>query len=437
MIFKNVAWQLAEKIIRLSATIVVSALVARYLGPEGFGKFNYINAIIAIILVVTSLGLNRILVRESTHCVSEIDHNILVSTAFFLRLISSVLFFLIISFFMIFFNADEDIFYIIPLASIIFVSFDVIDYHLQGQSIFKVATTCRVIGFAFASLLRVYFVFTESKISYFYLTILVEYAITGVLIYITSQNKYKNKTNISLRLFSSKKAKTLLNESWPEIIAGFGAITFMKMDQIMLQYLQGDTSVGIYSAATRISESWYFIPTAFVAAIFPVLMKKYNENESDNRKDEVMENISCVMSILVWLSIFAAIFTNLFGGNIIDLVYGSQYSESATILKLHIWAGVFLCMGITSGSWLVAEKRLKLNLYRNLSGLALNFILNIFLIPIYGTVGAAVATILGLAMAFFVFDLFHKELRKMFFLKIQSFSPFRLVKSIQYLLKIK
>ncbi|WP_054953938.1 oligosaccharide flippase family protein, partial [Citrobacter amalonaticus] len=64
MVLKNIVWQLFEKIVRLTLTVFVSALLARYLGPNGFGQYNFLNALISIALVVTSLGFNRILVRE-------------------------------------------------------------------------------------------------------------------------------------------------------------------------------------------------------------------------------------------------------------------------------------------------------------------------------------------------------------------------------------
>ncbi|WP_318357955.1 flippase [Enterobacter sp.] len=435
MVFKNIVWQLLEKVIRLSVTVIVSALLARYLGPDGFGQYNFINALISIALVVTSLGFNRILVRDSTSCKNENEHITLVTTAFYLRVIAAISAFIVISLFFIFSDAANGYIYAISLASIIFVSFDVIDYHLQGQSIFKVATSCRIISFLTASALRAWLVYINADISYFYATILVEYAVAGILILIVTRSKYNKIVRIDSSKFSLEKAKILLKESWPEIIAGFGAILFMKMDQIMLQYMQGPASVGIYSAATRISEAWYFLPTAIVAATFPVFMRKHNKNSAD--QSVLLKDVGHIISILVWLSIFAAIAVNIVGSALINLVFGIQYIESAIILKLHIWAGIFLCMGIASGSWLVAQKKLKLNLYRNMAGLIVNFILNIFLIPRYGASGAAIATIAGLAMAFLIFDLFNKELRKMFFIKLLAFSPIQFYKSIKFFLEMK
>jgi O-antigen/teichoic acid export membrane protein len=435
MVLKNIVWQLFEKIVRLTLTVFVSALLARYLGPNGFGQYNFLNAIISIALVVTSLGFNRILVREATGCKDNNDHIELISTAFYLRLLASIVVFIVMSVFFINTDAQNGLVYTIALASVIFVSFDVIDYHLQGQSIFKIATSCRVISFLIASALRVYLVIIESNISYFYATILVEYAIAGLLLYLVAKFRYSDIANISSKKINFSKARKLLSESWPEIFAGFGAIVFMKMDQIMLQYMLGPSSVGIYSAATRISEAWYFLPTAIVAATFPVFMKKYNQDKQN--QESLIQDLGYVMSILVWLSIFAGIAISVLGDRVIDLLFGHEYSKSGDILKLHVWGGIFLCMGITSGSWLVAQKKLKLNLYRNLSGLVLNFVLNIILIPVYGVTGAAVATVSGLALAFLFFDLIHKELRKMFFIKILAFSPFQLIKSIKFFLNMK
>lgn len=435
MVLRNIVWQLSEKMVRLSLTVIVSALMARYLGPDGFGQYNYINAIISIALVVTSLGFNRILVRESTACKFENEHVVLVSTSFFLRAFASIFIFACLSLFFIFLNNTSGLIYTISLASLIFVSFDVVDYHLQGQSIFKVATSCRIVSFLIVSVIRLWLVYIEANETFFYATILIEYAVAGLMIYVVTKKKYRRITHISAKYFSIKKAQLLIKESWPEIIAGFGAILFMKMDQIMLQYMKGASSVGIYSAATRISEAWYFLPTAIVAATFPIFMKKYHQKAGDDK--ELLDDLGCVISILVWLSMFAAFTVNIFGDYIISIVFGTQYMESSLILKLHIWAGIFLCMGIASGSWLVAQKKLKLNLYRNIAGLILNFILNIILIPRFGAVGAAIATIAGLAMAFFVFDFFNKELRKMFFLKLIAFSPVQFYKSVKFFLEMK
>ncbi|MFM6025634.1 MAG: oligosaccharide flippase family protein, partial [Dolichospermum sp.] len=66
-------------------------------------------------------------------------------------------------------------------------------------------------------------------------------------------------------------AKTLLKESWPLILSGVTIMIYMRIDQIMLGQMVGDKAVGLYSAATRISEVWYFIPTVIASSVSPAI----------------------------------------------------------------------------------------------------------------------------------------------------------------------
>ena len=137
------------------------------------------------------------------------------------------------------------------------------------------------------------------------------------------------------------------------------------------------------------------------------------------------------MSFLVLLSIVVAVFFTITADFIVAILFGKSYAESANVIMLHTWGGVFLCMGLASGSWLVAEKKLKLNLLRNLFGLAVSALANWILIPKYGVTGSAMATVAGLSAAFYFFDILHPQLRKMFWIKTSAFLPIYLFKFIR------
>ncbi|WP_145574022.1 flippase [Yersinia alsatica] len=430
MVIKNTFWMVSEKVIRLIVSVFISAIIARYLGPVEFGQLNYYIAILTIATVLSSLGLNRIIVREVVDKImSRTKRSVIVSTSLYLRLLASLLIWIIISFIFYAISTSQDSLNIaIILSSVVFISIDVLDYHQQGLSSFKIISLCRTVGFIISALIRMVFILLELPLIWFVSAVSIEYAITAIIIYFIC-NRSNGPYFVSYRNFNMQKTKALLIESWPEIIAGFGAILFMKMDQIMLQLMKGPASVGIYSAATRISEAWYFVPTAIVAATFPKLIELRKVSNIS-----FLNGVSMLSTLLVYMSLLMAIFFTLFGGFIIRVIYGGQYLDSAGVVILHTWGAVFLCMGISSGSWLVAEKKLKLNLYRNLFGLLINFILNIALIPIYGVKGAAIATVAGLASAFYIFDFFIPSLRGMFWLKTKSFLPTQAYKLIVTLL---
>ncbi|MFT8211610.1 MAG: polysaccharide biosynthesis C-terminal domain-containing protein [Symbiopectobacterium sp.] len=67
----------------------------------------------------------------------------------------------------------------------------------------------------------------------------------------------------------------------------------------------------------------------------------------------------------------------------------------------------------------------------------MNFTLNFILIPILGAQGAAIATVIGLASAFYLFDLFLPSLRPIFWIKTKSIFPAEFYKCVTLFIKSK
>ena len=84
-------------------------------------------------------------------------------------------------------------------------------------------------------------------------------------------------------------------------------------------------------------------------------------------------------------------------------------------------------MGYVKGKWMVIENFTKLSLIRNVLGLLINVFLNLYLIPKYGIIGAALSTMMSLAFASYFFFLIVKKTRKIFYLQTKSifYSNFR------------
>ena len=188
----------------------------------------------------------------------------------------------------------------------------------------------------------------------------------------------------------------------------------MRLDQLMLESLQGMAAVGVFAVASRLSEAWYFIPVSLVASAFPKILP------NRNRPDVYYAQISKLMVALVGMSYMAGIAATTLGRPIVEWLYGSAYAESAAILAIHIWCGLFVGLGQVSGAWLSAERKLAINLQRNLFGLLINIPLNYILIPRFGPVGAAWGTLGAMTCAWYLFDLINPLTRRMFFIKSRA-----------------
>ena len=74
-------------------------------------------------------------------------------------------------------------------------------------------------------------------------------------------------------------ATVLLKESWPLILSGLVISVYMKIDQVMIKHLIDDNAVGIYAAAVKVSEIWYFIPVVIASSLFPAIINSRKINE--------------------------------------------------------------------------------------------------------------------------------------------------------------
>jgi O-antigen/teichoic acid export membrane protein len=78
--FKNTAWLVSEKIIRIFSTLLVGVWVVRYLGPSNYGILAYAQSFVALFAVLSTFGFDNVVIRELTKDNAKIDK--LVGTVF-------------------------------------------------------------------------------------------------------------------------------------------------------------------------------------------------------------------------------------------------------------------------------------------------------------------------------------------------------------------
>ena len=132
-----------------------------------------------------------------------------------------------------------------------------------------------------------------------------------------------------------------------------------------------------------------------------------------------MSRIQKLYDILTWLAIAIAVPVTLFSTFIVSLLFGQEYLASAPVLTLYIWAGIPVSLGVASGQYLVNENLTKISFYRTLVGMIVNVILNFILIPIYGIIGSALATLISYSIATFSIG-FSKKTYKQLIMMMKS-----------------
>jgi PST family polysaccharide transporter len=80
---------------------------------------------------------------------------------------------------------------------------------------------------------------------------------------------------------------------------------------------------------------------------------------------------------------------------LIVLAFGKHYAPAGLVLSVHIWSSMFSCFGVIKDTWIAVEGLTSYALSISILGALMNILLNFWLIPIYGAMGAAVATVVS------------------------------------------
>jgi polysaccharide transporter, PST family len=192
---------------------------------------------------------------------------------------------------------------------------------------------------------------------------------------------------------SAHVVRSLTRESWPLLLAGIAVTVYMRVDIVMLGLLAGDQETGIYAAAARLSEVWYFLPVAGMAALRPVLARLMAAGHNSDY-NQVLQRF---MTGATAVSIVAVLVVSLGAPTIITLLYGDAFSAGTSVLRWHILATPFVFLGVASSPWFIDRGLTRQVLLRSSVGAVINVSLNAILIPPLGGQGAAIATLVSYA----------------------------------------
>ena len=410
--FANTSWLMGERILRMGVSLFVGIYVARYLGPERYGLLSYANSFVGIFLAFATLGLDEIVVRELVKTPEQ--REIILGSSFFLKLVGTLLMWTAILAAVPFTKNDLQTNILITIIAFgaVFQAFNVIDFNFQAKVKSKYVVHAQFVQLIVSSIVKIILVVNESPLIWFasvYCMDAIVLAIGLVFVY------FYNGENIFCWTCSFETSKYLLRDSWPLIFAGVVVSVYMKIDQVMIKEMLGAKEVGLYAAAVKLSEAWYFLPLAITSSLFPAII-----NAKLYQKEDYFQRLQKLYDLMVWLAVAIALPTAILSPWIVEFLYGNEYLESSSVLNIHIWSGIFVFLGVASSKYLLAENYIKKTFYRTFVGALLNIIMNYYLIGIMGIKGAALSTFASHFFAAYFYDILDKDLREMFILKTKS-----------------
>ena len=144
-----------------------------------------------------------------------------------------------------------------------------------------------------------------------------------------------------------------------------------------------------------------------MASLFPAVVKARKKSEQIYE-----QRVQKLYDLMVWGSAAIALPTTLLSDWIILTLYGTNFQEAADVLRIYIWAIVFVSLGVASSKWLITENLQRYSFYLTTLGAIVNVGCNLWFIPIYGIKGAAFATLMAQGIVSFVGLSFFVKTRK-------------------------
>ena len=408
----NTSWLLGERILRMCVNLAIGIYIARYLGPGNYGALSYAFSFVGLFAVFVLLGLPRILVRE---LVRTPEHaGTLLGTAAGLMAIGGLtalgLLAAIVPLLDV--TAIERWMIVIIGGSLVFQSTNVIESYFQSIVQTRPLAIAQATQLVISSLVKLALVLAGADLVWFAIAAALDSCITAACL----AGTYRLTRARGLAwCFSRTTAANFMKDAWPLMLSTIAVSAYMKIDQVMIRSMLDADAVGQYAAAVRISEGWYFIPVAITASVFPSIL---NARQAGNTV--YMAKIQSLFNLMVWLAVAVAVPLTFLSDSIIALLYGTAYMQAAPILAIHIWAAVFVFTNDALQQWYIAERLEKLAAVRTAAGLCVNIALNYLLIPAYGAIGAAWATLASRAVVGFFINFIFSNTRPMFWMIFRS-----------------
>lgn len=389
---KNVSAAFFGDIFVKFSGMAAAIILARYLGPEDYGKYSLVISFAFIFVVFSDFGLNDLIIRDVAK-----DHasapQYFISSLIGKTILSCLSMVFLILFVHLMGYSEEIILYTIVFSvSILFIALT-----NSVSSIFKAVERMEfVLLIAIVSstallvsiITIVYFKESLFKIILFRVLALFLGLIIGYIILTKKFVKFEFSIDLPF-------IKRLLANAFPFLTNGIIHVLYLNTDIILLSKIKGGLHVGWYTAAANdLFFGLFIIPAAISTITYPIFSRQYREDI-----DKLGNSCNFTIKILTILGVPISVGTFILAPQIIHSIFGSQYENSIPVLRIFAIAISFAFVRDPLGFGLAAIGKVKILMWLNIFFLALNIILNLILIPTYAEIGAAIASVICILLS--------------------------------------
>lgn len=191
----------------------------------------------------------------------------------------------------------------------------------------------------------------------------------------------------------------ILRKSYPYALLILLMMIYTRTDSVMLERIHpnGSYEAGLYAQGFRLLDAFFMFGMIFANLLLPIFSRLLKENKS-----AVLSMLNTSRNLLVGGSIFIAFVCVEHAELLLGLIYNDHVSVSSQTFQILMWSFIGMCVSLIYGTLLTASGNLRFLNQLSVIGIVLNVIFNALLIPKYGAVGSAFATLVTQGSTAFV-----------------------------------
>lgn len=387
--FANIVWLGLERITQIAVAIVISGVLARYFGPDVFGKWQYANTLLLVLAPITWVCGAEILVPTIVNKPHE-ELGTVLGSAFALRIgVSAAA--LLVTWAGIAMGATDPLVGAMLAGLAVTMLFrepfvGVINAWLQSMTYSKpqlLASMSTAVVKALLVFLLARAAFAPATFGWLWA---LESAAIGAALVLYFRRRHGGKLGWHVDRALFRHFATAGTVFWLGLICMY---LFLKLDRLMLERTISFADLGRYSAAQQLNENWITLALMLSQTIAPAFVYRVQQAA------QLRRNLVRLFAMTAALMVAGAIVLDALAGFIIGHVFGPDYAEAIGIFRWAVWLS--LPAGIEAiGNLVVLKYQAKFVLLAKwLLALAVAFAVNLVAIPRLGAYGALVGLACG------------------------------------------
>lgn len=381
---KNAVWLMLRDGYTLVLTLLVGVFCARYLGPGGYGLLNYSMSFVSLFAAFCQLGLDASVTQALVDTPSDAG-NIIGSALALRTAAAAVSQFALLACVSLVGGSDGWLLTLTLLqgVSLLFDSRPVLDYYFQYRRESRNCAVAQMAGVTLMCVMRAVCILVRADISWFALATVAQ----SLMSLLVSAALFRGREKLS---FSFARAGRLMSCGKHFMLAGAASALYTQIDRLMIGAMLTNEDVGWYSVAIFVALVGRFVPDAFISSARPILLRLERESP-----DAFIDGCRALVFVVLAVgAVFGAALLTL-GPMALRLVYGAAYAPAESILRVLCLATLFSALNRVRDLYLLAKGLNRYSLIFALLGAGVNIALNLFLIPRFGVMGAAAATLIS------------------------------------------